>query len=91
MLNTPFAPWPSYTEEEAEAAKRVLLSNRVNYWTGDEGRAFEEEFAAFAGTRRAVAVANGTVALDAALRATGVRTASTVSTSAGESLEGFLT
>lgn len=72
MLNTPFAPWPSYTDEEAEAAKRVLLSNRVNYWTGDEGRAFEEEFAAFAGTRRAVAVANGTVALDAALRATGV-------------------
>lgn len=72
MLNTPFAPWPSYTEEEAEAAKRVLLSNRVNYWTGDEGRAFESEFAAFAGTRRAVAVANGTVALDAALRAAGV-------------------
>lgn len=72
MLNTPFAPWPSYTEEEAEAAKRVLLSNRVNYWTGGEGRAFEKEFAAFAGTRHAVAVANGTVALDAALRAVGV-------------------
>lgn len=72
MLNTPFAPWPSYTEEEAEAAKRVLMSNRVNYWTGGEGRAFEKEFAAFAETRHAVAMANGTVALDAALHAVGV-------------------
>ena len=72
MLNTPFAPWPSHTREEAAAVKRVLSSNRTNYWTGGEGRAFEKEFAAFAETRHAVAVANGTVALDAALRATGV-------------------
>ena len=68
MLNGPFPPWPSYSEEEADAARRVLLSNRVNYWTGDEGRYFEREFAAFAGTEHAVAVANGTLALDLALR-----------------------
>jgi dTDP-4-amino-4,6-dideoxygalactose transaminase len=72
MLNIPFSPWPSFTQEEADAVQRVLLSNRVNYWTGSECREFEAEFAAFAGTRYAVALANGTVALDAALLALGI-------------------
>lgn len=69
MLDTPFSPWPSYTEEEAEAIARTLLSNRVNYWTGEECRAFEREFAAWTGTAHAVALANGTLALEAALAA----------------------
>ena len=67
MLNTNFAPWPSYTEEEADAVKNVLLSNRVNYWTGTECQAFETEFAHWAGAEYAIALANGTVALEAAL------------------------
>lgn len=50
----------------------MLRSNRVNYWTGEEGQAFEREFAAFAGAEHAVAVANGTVALELALRVAGV-------------------
>ncbi|MBA3446984.1 MAG: DegT/DnrJ/EryC1/StrS family aminotransferase, partial [Pseudaminobacter sp.] len=41
-------------------------SNRVNYWTGDECKAFEREFASWTGTNHAVAMANGTLALDAA-------------------------
>ncbi|WP_338617711.1 DegT/DnrJ/EryC1/StrS aminotransferase family protein [Pigmentiphaga sp. CHJ604] len=69
MLNTPFSPWPSFTEEEAEAVKRVLLSNKVNYWTGQECREFEKEFAAWCHTEYAIALANGTVALDLALKA----------------------
>ena len=69
MLNGPFSPWPSFTDEEAEAVRNVLLSNKVNYWTGSEGREFEKEFAAFADAEYAVAVANGTVALDLALKA----------------------
>lgn len=72
MLNTPFSPWPSFTQEEADAVQRVLLSNKVNYWTGTEGREFEKEFAQWAGTRYAVALANGTLALDVALKALGV-------------------
>ncbi|WP_375177550.1 DegT/DnrJ/EryC1/StrS family aminotransferase [Marinobacter mobilis] len=72
MLNGPFPPWPSYTQEEANAVQQVVLSNKVNYWTGEEGRAFEKEFAAFAGTEYAIALANGTVALDLALRGLGV-------------------
>ena len=64
MLNTPFPPWPSFTPEEIAAVTRVLSSNRVNYWTGQEGRAFEREFAAWCGAAHAVALMNGTVALD---------------------------
>ncbi|KEF31668.1 4-keto-6-deoxy-N-Acetyl-D-hexosaminyl-(Lipid carrier) aminotransferase [Marinobacter nitratireducens] len=72
MLNGPFSPWPSYTQEEADAVSRVLLSNRVNYWTGQEGRKFEREFAEYVGTEHAIALANGTVALDLALKALGI-------------------
>lgn len=72
MLNTAFEPWPSFTQEEADAVSKVLLSNKVNYWTGQECREFEKEFAAFAETQYAVALANGTVALDVALKALGI-------------------
>src|SRR3546814_15188751 len=75
MLNTSFAPWPSFTQEEADAVSAVLLSNRVNYWTGEECRAFEREFAAWSESNHAIAVANGTVALDLALQGPGVGSA----------------
>lgn len=73
MLNTPFSVWPFFSEEEANAVRDVILSNKVNYWTGQETREFEKEFAAWAGTSYAVALANGTVALDVALKALGIR------------------
>ena len=72
MLNTPFHPWPSFTLEEADAVHRVVMSNKVNYWTGTETRAFENEFAAWCGTAHAVALSNGTLALDVALKALGI-------------------
>ena len=72
MLNTPFSPWPSFTEEEADAVRDVILSNKVNYWTGQECREFEKEFATWAGTEYSIALANGTVALDLALHALGI-------------------
>ncbi|MFS2048320.1 DegT/DnrJ/EryC1/StrS family aminotransferase [Variovorax sp. Varisp41] len=72
MLNTAFSPWPSFTAEEGDAVNRVLLSNKVNYWTGIECREFEKEFASWVGTPYAVALANGTLALDLALKALGI-------------------
>ncbi|ENM3949910.1 DegT/DnrJ/EryC1/StrS aminotransferase family protein [Vibrio cholerae] len=72
MLNTPFSPWPSFTQEEADAVSNVLLSNKVNYWTGNECREFENEFAIWAGCEYAIALGNGTLALDVALKALGV-------------------
>lgn len=72
MLNTPFSPWPSYSAEEIEAVSQVLASNRVNYWTGEKCREFERRFADWTGTKHAIALANGTLALDVALKALGV-------------------
>jgi dTDP-4-amino-4,6-dideoxygalactose transaminase len=72
MLDTPFAPWPTFAEDERAAVEAVLRSGRVNYWTGDTGRAFEREFAAWCGAKHAVALANGTVALDLALKVLGI-------------------
>ena len=72
MLNTPFSPWPSFSHEEADAVRDVILSNKVNYWTGQDTRTFEKEFAAWSETEYAVALANGTVALDVAFKALGI-------------------
>ena len=47
LKNNSLFSWPSFTEAEANAVKDVVLSNKVNYWTGQEGREFEKEFAAF--------------------------------------------
>jgi dTDP-4-amino-4,6-dideoxygalactose transaminase len=72
MPNTAFSPWPRFSAEEICAVQQVLQSNKVNYWTGPECRAFETEFAAWTGSEYAVAVANGTLALDMALKALGI-------------------
>ncbi|WP_232667171.1 DegT/DnrJ/EryC1/StrS family aminotransferase [Pseudonocardia sp. TRM90224] len=68
----PFPRWPRFDEADADAAAQVLLSGKVSYWTGEHGRAFEAELAGWAGTDHAVAVANGTVALEIVLRALGI-------------------
>jgi dTDP-4-amino-4,6-dideoxygalactose transaminase len=67
-----FPSWPHFSEDEIAAATEVLRSGRVNYWTGEHGRRFEQEFAATCGCKHGVAVANGTVALELALRSLGV-------------------
>ena len=69
MLNITQSPWPYYSQEEVDVAAAVLKSGAVNYWTGSEGRQFEEEFSAYIGVKHGVALSNGTVALEAALRA----------------------
>lgn len=69
MLNTPFSPWPSFTQEEADAVSQVLLSNKVNYWTGQECRQFETGFSKWSDSKYAIAMGNGTLALDVALQA----------------------
>jgi dTDP-4-amino-4,6-dideoxygalactose transaminase len=67
-----FPPWPTFEEEEIAAAAAVLRSGRVNYWTGEEGRKFEREFAEFTGRKYAIALANGTLALELALYCLGI-------------------
>ncbi|KXI27544.1 DegT/DnrJ/EryC1/StrS family aminotransferase [Paraglaciecola hydrolytica] len=69
MLNGPFSPWPCFDAAEKQAVLEVLDSNKVNYWTGQQCREFEKKFAAYFESDYAVAVANGTVALDLAWQA----------------------
>lgn len=66
------AVWPAFDADFEEAALEVLRSGRVNYWTGPHGKAFEQEYAQFVGAKHAVALANGTVALELPLEAWGV-------------------
>ncbi|MFC1500320.1 DegT/DnrJ/EryC1/StrS family aminotransferase [Candidatus Zixiibacteriota bacterium] len=62
-----YPEWPQYSEEMVEIVASILKSGRVNYWTGGEGRQFETEYADSVGSRYAVSLANGTLALEAAL------------------------
>ena len=67
-----WAPWPVFGDREVQAVGDVLASGRGNYWTGPHGREFEREYAESLGCDHAVAVSNGTVALELALEATGI-------------------
>lgn len=71
-MSDSFAPWPQFDEEQIEAVAAVLRSGRINYWTGSIGREFEKQYSAYLGRRHAIALANGTVALELALESFGV-------------------
>ncbi|MCB1801864.1 MAG: DegT/DnrJ/EryC1/StrS aminotransferase family protein [Gammaproteobacteria bacterium] len=64
--------WPSFDQEQIDAVSEVLASGKVNYWTGDEGRHFEREFADYVGVNHGIALANGSVAIELALHALGI-------------------
>ena len=64
--------WPSYSKEEIKKVEKVLTSGKVNYWTGEECKKFEVEFSKWSGAKYAIALSNGTVALDLALIALGI-------------------
>ena len=72
VRKAPFAPWPDFAADEIEAVAAVLRSGKVNYWTGEQSQEFEREFAEFIGVKHAVALANGTAALELALYALGI-------------------
>ncbi len=67
-----WSPWPHYADDEIAAVEHTLRSGKVNYWTGTECREFETEYAVAVGRRHAVALANGTLALELALLAIGI-------------------
>lgn len=72
MNHNNLSPWPNFSEEEADAVRDIVASNKVNYWTGQTGREFERDFALWVNTSRAIALANGTLALDLALKCLGI-------------------
>ena len=64
-----FTSWPNYSNEEANIVKKIIQSNKVNYWSGKTCREFEQKFSDFHNLKYAVSVMNGSVALEIALRA----------------------
>lgn len=64
-----WAPWPAFSEDEIEVVSAVLRSGRINQWTGSEVTAFEREYASYLGRGHAIAVMNGTSALELAMKA----------------------
>lgn len=64
--------WPYFAADEIEAVADVLRSGKVNQWTGDRVFAFEKAFAERFGMPHAIALANGSLALELTLRALGV-------------------
>lgn len=76
----PFGPWPYYAPDEIAATVKVLESGQVNYWTGQEAREFEKEYAQAAACDHAVALCNGTSALELAIYALGIPVGSEIIT-----------
>lgn len=74
MLNHPLlSPWPFYEADEITAAMQTLVSGKVNYWTGELGKLFEVKYAKSVGKKHGIALSNGTVALELALRVLDVK------------------
>lgn len=64
--------WPVYDEAQIADVVSVLRSGKVNAWTGPHVGEFERAYAKFLDRKHAVALANGTLALDLALHAIGI-------------------
>jgi dTDP-4-amino-4,6-dideoxygalactose transaminase len=71
-VNASMGVWPAFGADERAAVDAVLASGHVNYWTGRECRLFEKEYAAHVGVAHAIALMNGSVALELALRTWGI-------------------
>lgn len=68
MLNTG-KNYPYYPDKLLNKIIKTFKSGKVNYWTGKEGKFFEKEFSRYLGNKYSVAVSNGSVALEIALKA----------------------
>ena len=81
MNSNKLSKWPYFNEEEIEATKNVLISGKVNYWTGNETKSFEKNFSEFTGTKYSIALANGSVALTSAYLSLGLKKGDEIITS----------
>ena len=90
MSKSTFPDWPNYSKEEVEKVKDIILSNKVNYWTGNECKKFESEFAKYIGVKYSIALSNGTVALELALEGLGIGEGDEVLVTSKHSLHLFL-
>ena len=60
---------PFYSNKSIQKIGPLLKSGKVNYWSGNECKKFEQEFSNYLGNKYSLAVSNGSVALEMALKA----------------------
>ena len=65
--------WPYYDKKQIQLAAETLQTGKVNYWTGDQGKIFEAEFAKYSDTKYGIAMANGSLALFSAFKSIGLK------------------
>ncbi|MCX5641632.1 MAG: DegT/DnrJ/EryC1/StrS family aminotransferase [Candidatus Omnitrophica bacterium] len=67
-----FPKWPSFEETTIQKAMEPLRAGKVNYWTGEMGVKFENEWAKWNGAKYGITTSNGTSALHTAVAALGI-------------------
>jgi len=67
-----FPRWPSFEETTIQKAMEPLRTGKVNYWTGEMGVRFENEWAKWNGAKYGITTSNGTSALHTAVAALGI-------------------
>ncbi len=65
--------WPEFSNNEISNVIKVLKSKKVNYWTGNECLSFEKEFKNKFNLKNCSTIANGSLALDCAVRALNIK------------------
>ncbi len=73
MISELYKKWPHFEGADIEAVADVLKSGKINRWTGGKNLEFEEALCENIGTRYAIAVSNGTTALELALVGLGLK------------------
>jgi len=58
-----------YNKEQINSVIEILKKNKTNYWTGIHCKKFEQEFSRYIGSKYAVSLSSGSVALELALKA----------------------
>lgn len=72
MISENYKKWPHFDDADIAAVSEVLASGKINRWTGDKNMAFEKALCDYTGAKFAIAVSNGTAALELALEGLGV-------------------
>ena len=65
--------WPVFNEKMIHSVNEILKSGKVNQWTNPKVNEFERKFSTFIDCNYAVAVFNGTVALELCLKTLGLK------------------
>jgi len=60
--------WPNYSFDEINKVNKIIKSGKVNYVYGKEGKKFENLFSKWIKRKYSVALTNGTVALELAIK-----------------------